>query len=72
MGGDVTLSLIPSLHEVSNPQPQIEAVNDVTPSLSPSLHGVSNPQPQIDAGDDAPPIELDDDWKKLLANIRGR
>jgi hypothetical protein len=71
-GSDVTPSLIPWLHEVSNPQVQIEAGNDVTPLLSPSLHGVSNPQPQIDAGDDVLPIELDDDWKQLLADIRGR
>jgi hypothetical protein len=65
-------SLSPSSDDVSNPQLQIEAVNDVTPSLSPSLHGVSNPQPQIDVGVDDPPIELDDDWKRLLADIRGR
>jgi hypothetical protein len=64
-------SLSPSSDEVSNTQLQIEAGN-VTPSLNPSLHGVSNPQPQIEAGDDAPPIELDDDWKRLLADIRGR
>ena len=68
---DVPPPLSPSLHEGAGPQ--LREADDVTPSLSPSLHEGPNLQPQIEAGDDVPPvIELDDDWKKILADIRRR
>jgi hypothetical protein len=71
-GSDMSPSLSPSLPEVSNQQLPFEEGNDVPPSLIPSLHVVANPQAQIDTADDRRRIEHDDDWNRVLADIRGR
>jgi hypothetical protein len=69
--GNMSPSLSPTLPEVSKQQLQFPERLDALSSLSPSLHVVDQ-QREIDAANNGLRSALDDDWIRVLAEIRGR